>query len=59
MEGIVSFTGTLVCLSVLTMTVEFLMPEGPLKKAVSTAAGMTFLSAALEQIVGLFARIGV
>lgn len=59
MDGILSFTGTLVCMSVLALAAEFLMPEGPLKRAVSAAVGMTFLAAALEQIVGIFARMGV
>ena len=58
MGEIASFTGTLVCLSVLALTAEFLIPEGPLKRAVSAAVGMTFLAAALEQIVGIFLRMG-
>ena len=46
-------------MSVLALAAEFLMPEGPLKKTVSAGVGMTFLAAAVEQIVGIFARMGV
>lgn len=57
-ERLVSFAANLTVLSVLTMTAEFLVPEGKLKRTVCAATGLVFFSAAVEQILGIFAGMG-
>ncbi|MEG1525177.1 MAG: hypothetical protein RRZ24_05915 [Clostridia bacterium] len=59
METITAFTSTVVCLSILAVVAEFAISEGPLKQTVSVSVGLVFLSAVVEQIVGIFTRMGV
>ena len=59
MGEIMSFAANLTVLSVLTVAAECLVPEGKIKRTVCAAAGLVFLSAAVEQILGIFAKMGV
>ena len=59
MEGIASFVGTVICMSMLAMITEFSIPSGALKSSVSVSVGLVYLSAVLDQILGIIARMGV
>jgi hypothetical protein len=59
MEGILSFAIRMTVLAVLTMTAEFLVPEGRIKGTVCVSCGLVFLSAAMDQILVIIAGMGV
>lgn len=59
MRQIASFAATVVALSAVTAMMEFLLPSGSIKNTASTAAGLVFLSAMCEQIIGIFTQMGV
>lgn len=46
-------------MAVLTGVMECLLPSGRLKRTASYAAGVTFLSAAVEKILGIIVQWGV
>ncbi len=59
MQAVVSFASTVIALSVTTMVMEFVLPSGPVKNTASVAAGLVFLSAVCDQILGIITRMGV
>ncbi len=59
MQTMISFAATVVVLSLITVVMEFLLPAGPLKNSASAGAGMVFLSAVCDQILGIIRGMGV
>lgn len=59
MQQILAFASTAVTCALLVTVMEFLLPAGALKNTASAAAGMVYLSAVCDQILGIITRMGV
>lgn len=59
MQPILSFACAALTLAVLVMLLEYLIPAGPVKNTASAAAGLVYLAAVCDQILGIIARMGV
>ena len=56
---VIAFVSQVLVMSVLVMIAEYLLPSGRIKNAACVAARLTYIAAICDEIIGIFAGLGV